>query len=480
MKLAASFGIVFVLNVVDYLLSPIGTVIIVRGLSVQDYGFYSLISTIVAFCAMLFSLGLGVRNYRLIPGAPPDRQYDILGKTLVSQVAVALGGVLIVLLVFRRELLAYGIAILLATRIVVYTIDAELLRFFGHLKRNALKAICGFLDSKLWLVPLVLLSITSVVTVRSILLSQMIGGLVVLAVALLFTDRRRLYSGIATGAKGFRGTVREGLPLIAVELGMYVLELGDRVVIRYFGDLEELGLYSFSYTWFRLVFRFGMLFLYVLQPYFSARYRQWSDSGDEKSFNQFRQLAITAFRGTLLLITVAVVVLLLNYPTLVQLIGRSEYLFSYSTALILGPVPFLMLTAYFTQIIAVLIRGDRRILRAYVIAMVANLALNMITVPLIGRNGAAMATGVSYLLLTAMLLSGPTMRTAELRLGPAILLKAVACAILTVVWHFAAREIGLGGMLLLFSDLVLSIGSGILLRVVDVRDTRLVMKEEST
>jgi O-antigen/teichoic acid export membrane protein len=401
-KIFKTVGVVFLLNILEYLLAPISVILVVKKLSVVDFGFYGLLSTVLGLSATLFGLGLNLYNFKNIPGKPAEEQYRILKTTLGLQLAASVGGAVLISVVLRKDLIEYGLIVLFSLKIVITVINGEFLRFLGLQKKITAKSIIGFVDSKLWLFALFVFFLFGNVSVRNIYISQVLGSILTVVVILLLMDRKLLL-GSGLDKSVALDALKYSLPLIIIDIGQYLLEMGDRYIIKVFCDYTQLGYYTFAYNWIRIILKFGMLLLYVMQPYISESYNMMKEKGDFHSqrFYSFFRISI---KYSLTILISGLVFFLANFSQIVMVVGRPEYQNTISTAIFLGFFPVFMFLSYFAHIVSVLQGKIKQVTICYLVAAGFNVVLNIVLIGRMGINGAALSTVITYVLLFLFIL----------------------------------------------------------------------------
>lgn len=190
--------------------------------------------------------------------------------------------------------------------------------------------------------------------------------------------------------------VRLGLPLVIMGLSTWFLSLGDRLVIGWFRDAEQVGVYSAAYALAGLVGAVGGPFWSPLYPLMAAHHREADRAGLVRASRQFTSsyftLGVPAVAGLTLLSAPA----LLLAGTREFTIGRGAFL-----AIALG-----LLADQTTAVAGYLFYLEKESARLRDIALVsaaANLVLNVALVPFFGIAGAAFATLLAYGLMSVLL-----------------------------------------------------------------------------
>lgn len=178
-----------------------------------------------------------------------------------------------------------------------------------------------------------------------------------------------------------------GFPMMLSAIIYYIFETTDRLSIRYFSDFSELGIYSagFRISAILLLFRSAFTTFWIPKSY------QLFDSN--RNTNYFNRLAnlIFAFFGFLIL-------LMLIFKEIIILILGIEY----RSAVILLPWLFLIpLSHVLSDVLGIGITGNKKTTwNIFIVSITAiiNLAGNILLVPKFGALGAAISSGLSFLI----------------------------------------------------------------------------------
>jgi len=409
LRILKTLSLAFGLNLLDYALGPVTTVIVAKCLSVGDFGFYSWMATLSGFILSFCSLGLGVYNYKTIPGRPIDEQYFILGRSLFIELICSLVGILVVAFWIRDDLLKYGVLFLFVSRVMIGVVNAESLRFLGYQKRQNTKTLIGFVDSKLWAIPLLVFFFLKTVSILTIVLSLLIGNTVTLVLLLISINSKALLGAIRFDSKFARTALAISLPLLLIDVGLYFQEMLGRYLLKGFTSYESLGLFSFTYGWFAVIFKFGILGVYIIQPHFSEGYFLWK-SGKIEALDKVNSQLSVSFKYSIFLIVGAVLWFIMEYQELILLVGKKQYSETFLCACYLSIYPLAIFVAYFNQILLVLQGKTARMPLFYLVALIVNVLVTLLLIRSIGYAAAGIASSVSYVLL-AIIMAAQNMRS---------------------------------------------------------------------
>ncbi|MCR4908563.1 MAG: lipopolysaccharide biosynthesis protein [Lachnospiraceae bacterium] len=196
-------------------------------------------------------------------------------------------------------------------------------------------------------------------------------------------------SGTAQGDFSSGELLKYGMPFIPVLLMEWLMASCDRVAIRRYSDFDALGVYTAAMKIMVLLITFKNTFVAFWSPVAMERYESGKEA-ESKAF--FRQ----AFDMTRFLCALTAIGLILCRDLIVLLLGED-----YRRAARL--IPFLTLMPVFAILFEITCQGIKFVKKnvwlnlASAVAIIINISGNALLVPRFGGMGAAVATGLSYL-----------------------------------------------------------------------------------
>jgi O-antigen/teichoic acid export membrane protein len=219
-------------------------------------------------------------------------------------------------------------------------------------------------------------------------------GILVLVFSLY---KRDLLDFTAVDWSYFRSAAVFAFPLIGYEIASVILDSGDRLLVQHYLGSEQLGYYSAAYNVSTYVEE--SLMVPINLALFPIYMKIWVEKGKEetqaflsRSLNNFLALAVA----------IVCVVFLTSQDVIIVLASRK-----FQEAHRLLPILVIGLLVYAVHIFlnaALLIHRKTTTMTALVLYTCgANIILNIILIPRIGIQGAAVATLVSYFLLVILM-----------------------------------------------------------------------------
>jgi O-antigen/teichoic acid export membrane protein len=232
---------------------------------------------------------------------------------------------------------------------------------------------------------------------RAFFMGILTAEAVVIGIFLLFLARRRLLSPGHFNLELFRTLLAFGFPLIAYELASILLDSADRFLIQHHLGVEQLGLYSAAYNVSAYIQEFFVTPLSMaLSPMFL---KLWVTDGEQST----RKFVSTTMHYFILAGLCIVAGTVATGKDILTILASQKYVSAHP----LMPVIVLGLLVYALHIFlnTALYIHKRSATSAFivVVACLTNIALNIALLPLLGIQGAAVATLISYVVQIALI-----------------------------------------------------------------------------
>jgi O-antigen/teichoic acid export membrane protein len=264
---------------------------------------------------------------------------------------------------------------------------------------------------------------------EGVVVAVLMSGCLTVALSLFVILRQIGFAMPHWPTSAMREYLRYGLPLVPNAMILWVIVSSDYYLVQYFKESGDVGDYAASYNLCNLLLLFFVPVRVVLFPTVSKLY----DKGDrEKAKNFFRishkysmMLAIPAVFGLSILATPVMWVV-----TAADFISGSEVIPYLACALLaFGFYNICVLTLHVTK-------RTYWLTRLLGVAAILNIVLNLALIPSMGIVGAAVASLVSYCVLSGLtLIVG--FRYFRYELSPLFLLKCVlASTVMLIILRF--------------------------------------------
>lgn len=377
--------------------------VLTRVFSVSDYGIMSLVLKVLLLVTALGKFGLqnSVQRFYAEEGASPDKALSRRYYSTLLVGAAGTGALATLLFVFAMLVTP---ASWIGTSLKHLFIFAAIL----ILVRTLLPVLNGFLRAEgktksynavdiAVRAAVVLLSCTLLLWWRSTLTVLFGSSIVVEAsavvVLLWYLRHRGLIDFEAADWHYFRKLALFAFPLIGYELASVVLDSGDRLLVQHYMGPQPLGYYSAAYNVSTYVEEALMIPINLaLLPIYM---KLWVQKGKQET-QAFLSRSLNAFLA--LAVGVVCIVLLTSQDVIVVLASSK---FQYASKLL--PILVIGLLIYaihiFLNAALLIYKKTATMTKLVVYACVINILLNVVLIPRIGLQGAAIATLVSYLIM---------------------------------------------------------------------------------
>ena len=381
--------------------------ILTRAFSVADYGLLTLVIKTAALATVLSKMGLqnSVQRFYHEYAASPDRHsvtryYStflfgaamVASAVMVAFVAGLYGLPNSMLSVGMRKVLVLGSGL-----VFVRGMQSIVMGFLRAEQRTKAFNIMDVASRAAILALICLASVASKLNVQAVLLATLgVEGAGVAIVVLLLVRRGVIKLG-EFDRKLFWAAFLFGFPMIGYEAAGFILDSGDRILLQHYLGLQAVGYYSAGYNMANYIAE--SLMFSVNLALFPIYMRLWVTEGPahtqkflNDALDKFMLLAMCILAGVAATARDAVVVL-----------GSQKLKAAYP----LLPVLMIGLMIYalhiFLNVGLLLYKKTYTMAKLITLAAVLNVALNVILIPRIGLQGAAIATLVSYAVFVVLL-----------------------------------------------------------------------------
>lgn len=434
--------------------------------SVKEFGTYALVSTSVGLVALFANLGLYSAVQRHYwDGQTPEKARPRLvttGIVVLLAWSCTLASMLIAMLYPLREVLSanFGISWRIAVIAMLAVVPDQLLQYCLDTLRLHFSpwkfTFLSFLKNLLGIAIGLLLIIAFDAGLEGLFGGALIGAVAALPVA-LFLIRQDLTRGF-DNAMALR-LVRFGYPFMFAGLAYWIFGSIDRWMLAELRDTTQLGLYSIAYKFATVVVFLNGAFGQAWSP-IALKLRQ--DHAD------YRLTYARILSSWFFFLTFTGTAVTLFGSEALRVLTPPEY---WPAASSLGLLVMGVVLSGTTQITAIGISLEMKT-RLFAFAAwasaVANIGLNFILIPAWGADGAALATFLSYGLLTSLYLFW-SQKLHPVPLERAKLLYSLTLLVSITVLSMSLAELhSIYLVLAKVTILALAIAGGIALKIIDV------------
>ena len=224
-------------------------------------------------------------------------------------------------------------------------------------------------------------------TYRVLILSMIISLVLNTVLAIFIEKKIWTFKGkIETNKKIL---LKYSIPFTLTTILSWIFSSCDRILIKYFSSLEELGLYSGA---FKIVAILAIIETGFQTFWAPVAYEHYSKN--PKDMNFFKNV-INYF--SILVFSIGIGILLIK-DLLILFLGKEYYLSVYIMPMLIF-IPVMQLLSITTEIGIVLKKKTKYFIYTSAFAAVINVIGNFLLIPKLGAKGAAISTGIAYILL---------------------------------------------------------------------------------
>jgi O-antigen/teichoic acid export membrane protein len=442
----------------------LAAVVVARTVTAADFGRFTFVLALVGFALLLSDVGLQVAGTRLV-AADRERTRAFLGAALVLGVAVAALSYAALGAAALLGLLPAGTARPVAIFATVLILSAATNAYWSVLRgheRQDLVYLSYSISSLALLGGVLVASVlgASLETILAVYVAAYCLRLV-LAFALARLDRQRVRPRLEPDTMRLLVRAAPAIAVAYVLLGVY--SHVDVVLLGFFVSPEDVGDYGAAY---RLVdaatFLTAGAAATAAFPVFARLAREASAAAYDLFARLGRLLAALLTPATLVTIALAEPLTRFVYGTGLENADRLLAL--------LAPSILLIALNYLTAMFALAIELTRLAVACTAIAATVNVVANLVAVPLVGVEGAALATFLGEVVLVACFAVG--LRRAGRGYGLAV---PAATGLLLVALPVGLAElVGAGRVPILLGGALVALAAARPLGLVHARDATLV------
>lgn len=410
--------------------------IFTRVLSVADYGMMSLAFQIAAMAAVLSKMGLQTSIQRFYQEHATSSEAGALRKfcsTLLSGAALC-GMAVAILFITGLELVPDSLVSPVLKKVLLTGSGLIFVRGIQPIVMNFLRAqrrtiaFNGFdaLAKGTSIAFACLLLFTWSRSVKAVLIGTVTIELASVVALIFLVLPRGTISLSAFDQKLFRSALAFGLPLAGCELACVILDSGDRILVQYYLGFQALGYYSCAYN---LAHYIGMFLITPINLAVVPIYmKMWGSRGPEET-GAFLSKALDNYIMAVMCVLVGATV---TARSAVIVLGsqKLEEASPLLPVLVLG----IMLYTLHLFFVAGLIIHKKTVKMFKIITSCGalNIALNILLIPRIGLQGAAVATLISYAVFLALIVRA-SLLVLPLRVNVPACLRYLVAAVTSVL-----------------------------------------------
>lgn len=385
------FGLVLGLVTLNYVANHLS----IDGSTVKGFGQYSIVFAFTSIIGATADLGLFTILVREITTTPNEQAGKLIGNAL---------GFRLLLMIATFLLVALALPVLPYAFTVKQAILIGVLIAFTMLLSQALAALfqAHMLTSKIVLAEtigrLVIIALTIAVLMQgagllAVVAVNLVGNLVILLMSLRLAARLTPIRVHFDFSK-WKETAPEFWAIAALTvLGLIHFKV-DSLMLSWFRPEAEVGIYAIAYKLIEITLILPAVIATNLLPSLSTAHRNL----DTSTVVRIGRNGLTA---TMLSAGFVILILVLLAPWLIVFIANGAFVAAALPLHILIPALFCIFLSTILAQIVISIGRQRRLIAGYLIAVLINIVLNLIFIPMYSYQGAAVVTVITEFLMLA-------------------------------------------------------------------------------
>jgi O-antigen/teichoic acid export membrane protein len=227
--------------------------------------------------------------------------------------------------------------------------------------------------------------------VRGVLYGNLIASIMTGSYLILSTTHS---TGLRFNKRTYISMLLYGAPLIVSDISAFVLTFSDRFFLNYYTNLTDVGIYSLAY-------KFGMLIsMMLVSPFYQIWGARMFDIYNRPDAKEVISKVLTFFLLAGLGANLALSVL---SKDILRLMSNQDYWSAYKLVPVIS-LSYVINGIIYVISVGILAQGKTKLNAfAMVIAMAANIGLNFLLIPHMGKVGAAYATLATYIIRVALI-----------------------------------------------------------------------------
>lgn len=373
-------------------------VYISKKMSFEALGLYNLVAVTVAWSVYVIGFEFHAYSLRRIVG----ESTSIVSNHVFNQMIFHLAGysilfvlcpVLVALDFISLTLLPYFVLITIFDQI-----SQEYFRICVALERSQFANFIHVIKSGLWVYPLLILPFffKEEIDIHIILLSWLTGTVIACIIGTVKLVQLGVLSfkHVKLDVKWIKQGIAVAFPFLIISIAQLTMDFSDRYLIDYFLSKTEVGIYSFYYG-------IASVPITLITSVLAAQYYpriinvykfEASRSQQQAEFRGylFQSVGLAVLSGVAALLLIR---FLIDYIGDHQLIDSIVLFYLMLVQVVIFSVLVVVQTVLYAQ------HDDKYLLYSALGAAVLNILINLILIPAIGINGAALATIISMSLM---------------------------------------------------------------------------------
>lgn len=382
-------------NIVTLILGFISSPIITRLIMPDDFGKFSMFNTVTNLFLIIVMLGLDQSFARFYYEENSEGRSVLLRKCMKIPLIINIIASIIAIILYKyiSIFIVREYSMLLIIMLIIQN-TFNLLGRFSLLsirmeQKGRIYSMLQIIGKALYIIFVILFVKVFNHDYRTLVFALVLSNIIVVIISILIEKKEFFYVKSKIKIKTTtKEMIRYGIPLIFSMAITWVFNSTDKVMISMYSNYTEVGLYSSAFSIVALLNAVQGTFTTFWVPVANEKYVD--DPNDTKFFENINNM--------ISLIMLLMAILLITFKDLIILLLGSKYreasfIFPF---LIFVPV---MYTISETTVLGINFKKKTKYhIWIAIISAIINIIGNITLVPIMGAKGAAIATGISYII----------------------------------------------------------------------------------
>ncbi len=404
-RIGRQIGVSYLTIVLNFIISPLFIVILSRALSVAEYGIFSILTVTASVASVVFNLGIPEYVLAKLPGLKDNERisrffslYFFEFVFLLILFGLILSTGLGDFALKSLKLDQYPSEFIVMIVVVIFIALIRMLTFYFNSKKQLeLGNFVFFCSVNIWVIILTAAYfIYPALTLQEVVLYWLYGHFATLLICFFFS-KKDFFKFLFI--RGFNFSfVEEGLafstPLILFNISFWLVEISDRYLINFFLGHESVGIYSLLSSLLGVIATFGTITINSFIPYIASAWNQ------KKEYSHYINYAL---RYSLMMVLPGLSIMFFFGAEIITLFSGTKFISALELIPYLLATPILIILNYILYQI-MLFRGKTKTLSTvYLVGALVNILLNLVLIPAMKLQGAAISKVISLVILLGLL-----------------------------------------------------------------------------
>jgi len=424
-KIAKNTTVLYIAQIITYVLGFFITVYTVRYLSVDSYGILSTALALTGIYVVFGDLGLSTLTVREV-ARDESLTHKYVGNTTIMKLFLSLFTFL--LTVLTVYILGYNditiiVTYILTAAFIFNAFSSIFYSIFQSYQKMEYQSVATILNSVVMLIG-TLLVIYLGLDVIAFAFVYLVANAINFIYILVTYAWKFYLPNIEMDLEFWKSTIKEALPLSITSLFAVLVFRIDSVMLSVMSGMEAVGFYNAAYRLMEALIFFPQVYTTAIFPVFSKLY--------VSSINPLKGAYIKSFKYlTILSLPIAVGITLLAEP-IILLLFKPEYIPSIlALQIVVWVLPFIFVN-YIQGSLLTAMNRQVTYLKITAASLVLNVGMNLVLIPLYSYLGAAFVTVITEIFSVALGFYVLSKLLAKVKVHEIIFKPAVACLVMAL------------------------------------------------